>query len=95
MVESYVKTIEEHLRKVVSTHQRDWDERLPIFLLAYRAATHETTGVTLANMVFGRELRLPCDQMFEAPRTRNNRRRTISPPSWKDYTIITILTAST
>jgi len=29
-----VKTIEEHLRKVVSTHQRDWDERLPIFLLA-------------------------------------------------------------
>jgi len=44
MVERYVKTIEEHLRKVVSTHQRDWDERLPIFLLAYRASTHETTG---------------------------------------------------
>ena len=34
MVERYVKTIEEHLRKVVSTHQWDWDERLPIFLLA-------------------------------------------------------------
>jgi hypothetical protein len=29
MVERYVKTIEEHLRKVVSMHQRDWDERLP------------------------------------------------------------------
>ncbi|PNF43660.1 hypothetical protein B7P43_G16174 [Cryptotermes secundus] len=26
MVERYVKTIEEHLRKVVSSHQRDWDE---------------------------------------------------------------------
>ena len=35
MVERYVKTIKEHLRKVVSTHQWDWDERLPIFLLAY------------------------------------------------------------
>jgi hypothetical protein len=67
MVERYVKTIEEHLRKVVSTHQRDWDERLPIFLLAYRALTHDTTGMTPANMVFGRELRLPCDLMFGAP----------------------------
>jgi alcohol dehydrogenase YqhD (iron-dependent ADH family) len=35
MVERYVRTIEKYLRKVVSTHQRDWDERLPIFLLAY------------------------------------------------------------
>jgi hypothetical protein len=34
MVERYVKTVEEHLRKAVSTHQRDWNERLPIFLLA-------------------------------------------------------------
>jgi hypothetical protein len=67
MVERYVKTIEEHLRKVVSSNQRDWDERIPIFLLAYRASTHETTGVTPANLVFGRELRLPCDLMFGAP----------------------------
>ena len=37
MVERYVKTIEERLRKVVSTYEWDWDERLPIFLLAYRA----------------------------------------------------------
>jgi hypothetical protein len=67
MVERYVKTAEEHLRKVVSTHQRDWDERLPIFLLAYRESTHETTGMTPANMVFGSELRLPCDFLFGAP----------------------------
>jgi transposase InsO family protein len=67
MVERYMKTIEEHLRKVVSTHQRDWDERLPIFLLAYQASTHETTGMTPAKMVFRRELRLPCDPMFGAP----------------------------
>jgi hypothetical protein len=67
MVERYVKTIEEHLRKVVSTHQGDWDERLPIFLLAYRASTHDTAGMTPANMVFGRKLRLPCDLLFGAP----------------------------
>jgi transposase InsO family protein len=56
MVERYVKTIEKHLRKVVSSNQRDWDERMLLFLLAYRASTHETTSVTPANMVFGREL---------------------------------------
>jgi hypothetical protein len=64
VAERYVKTIEEHLWKVVSTHQRDWDERLPIFLLAYHASTHDTSGMTPANMVFGRELRLPCDLLF-------------------------------
>jgi transposase InsO family protein len=52
MVERYIKTIEEHLRKVVAPHQRDCDERLPLFLLAYRASTHETTGLTPASLVF-------------------------------------------
>jgi transposase InsO family protein len=64
VMERYVKTIEKHLRMVSSIHQRDWDERLPIFLLTYRASTQKTTGVTLANMVFGRELCIPCDLMF-------------------------------
>jgi len=36
MVERYEKTIEECLRKMVSTHQRDWDERFSIFLLDHR-----------------------------------------------------------
>jgi hypothetical protein len=67
MVEHYFKTVEEHLHKVVASHQRDWDERLPFFLLAYRASTHDTTGLTPASLVFGRELRLPCDLLFGAP----------------------------
>jgi hypothetical protein len=61
MVEHYIKTIEEHIRKVVASHQRDWDERLPLFLLAYRASTHDITGMTPASLVFGRVLRLPCE----------------------------------
>jgi hypothetical protein len=61
-----VKTVEENLSGVVSAYQRDWDERLPNFLLAYRASTYETTGMTPANMVLGREVRLPCDLLFEA-----------------------------
>jgi len=34
MVQRYVRTIEEHLRKVVSSNQTDRDERLHLFLLA-------------------------------------------------------------
>jgi hypothetical protein len=67
MVERYIKTVEEHLQKVVASHQKDWDARLPNFLLAYRAFTHDTTGPTLASLVFARELRLSCDLPFGAP----------------------------
>jgi len=67
MVERYGKTIDEYLRKVVFPQQRDWDERLSIFLLLYLASTQETIGLTPANMVFRRKLRLPCDLMFGAP----------------------------
>jgi hypothetical protein len=67
MVELYFKTIKEHLLKVVASNQRDWDEKLPLFLLAYRASTHDTTGLTPASLVFGRELRLPCDLLFGVP----------------------------
>jgi transposase InsO family protein len=66
MVERYVKMDEEHVRKVTSTHQRHWEERLLIFPQAYRASTYETMGTTPASMVFGRELHLPCDLLFEA-----------------------------
>jgi hypothetical protein len=45
----------------------DWDERLPIFLLAYRASAHETIGMMPANMVFGKELLLLCDLLSGAP----------------------------
>jgi hypothetical protein len=42
-------------------------QKLSIFLLAYRASTDDTTGLTPASLVFGRELRLPCDLLFGAP----------------------------
>jgi hypothetical protein len=48
-------------RKVVST-QRGQEERLPIFMLTYRASTHDATGTSPTIMVF-----LPCDLLFSAP----------------------------
>jgi hypothetical protein len=75
MVELYIRMVEEHLQKVVTLHHRDWDIRLPIFLIAYRASTHDTMCLTPASLAFERELGLPCDLLFEAPphpSTRND-----------------------
>jgi hypothetical protein len=77
MVELYIKTVEKHLRKICTSHQRDWDEKLPLFLLACRASTHDTTSLTPASLLLGRELGLPCDLLFgvspdqEQPTTYN------------------------
>jgi hypothetical protein len=54
-----MKAVEEHLKNILM-HQRDWDERLPIFLLSYRGLTSGTTSMIPSRMVFGSELLLPC-----------------------------------
>jgi hypothetical protein len=72
MVKRHIKTVEEHLQKIVASHQRDWDSRISIFLLAYRASTHDATDLTPASLVFGRKLRLPCQLLFETPPIRND-----------------------
>ncbi|KAJ8936414.1 hypothetical protein NQ318_014851 [Aromia moschata] len=57
MVERMNRTINRYLSKVVSDHQRDWDQFLHLFLLAYRSSIHETTGQTPASIVMGRTAR--------------------------------------
>jgi hypothetical protein len=57
--------------RFVASHRRDWDERLPIFLLACRASTNNNTGFTSASLVFRREHHLPCELLFGTPLTRN------------------------
>lgn len=64
MVERMNRTMGRYLSKVVSDHQRDWDQYLHLFLLAYRSSVNESTGHTPANILFGHELRLPCDLQF-------------------------------
>lgn len=61
MVERFNRTILQHLSLFVSDNQRNWDELVPLFLLSYRTALHETIGETPATMVTGRNLRLPTD----------------------------------
>jgi len=55
------------LGKVISSHQRDWDEVLPHVLAAYRASLHEATGFTPNYLMFGRETRAPIDLVYGRP----------------------------
>ncbi|BES90780.1 multicellular organismal development [Nesidiocoris tenuis] len=59
LVERLNRTLTKHLAQFVDRSQSNWDEKLPLFLLAYRSACHSTTGLSPAQLVYGRDLRLP------------------------------------
>jgi len=67
MVELYMRTLVNMLSSFVSNHQRDWDQYVPLLMMAYRSAVHETTGVSPCQMMFGREINLPVDLVFGKP----------------------------
>ena len=63
-VERFNRTLEAMLSKVVSDHQKDWNDHLQTVLLAYRTAIHESTGYTPFLVMFGRSPSLPVDVML-------------------------------
>jgi hypothetical protein len=70
MVERYNRTIGHMLASFVAKHQRNWDEYIPMLLMAYRSSTHETTGVSPCKMMFGREINLPIDLLLGKPESQ-------------------------
>ncbi|KFM64235.1 Retrovirus-related Pol polyprotein from transposon 412, partial [Stegodyphus mimosarum] len=66
MVERFNRTILNKLSLVVSRNQQDCDKKLPLFLLVYHRL-HKTTGYSPSQMLFGRDLRLPCVLLFGRP----------------------------
>ena len=71
VVERFHRTLNSMLGKVVSSSQRDWDERLPAVMAAYRASKHESTGFTPNFLIFGTELRAPMDLLYDVPSDEN------------------------
>ena len=49
------------LSKVVDNDHRNWDEFLPLVMLAYRSSIHESTGESPVHMLCGRDIQLPID----------------------------------
>ena len=68
MVERYNRTLENQLATFVQDHQKDWDLHLTLLLMSYCSAMHETTNLTPAMLMFGRELRVPLDLLLGRPR---------------------------
>src|SRR6185436_3078350 len=66
-IERFHRTLNTMLGKVVETSQRDWDERLPGVMAAYRASRHETTGFSPNYLILGREARAPIDLVLGEP----------------------------
>ena len=61
------RTLNIMLAKVVAQDQRDWCERLPMVMAAYRSSVHTTTGFSPNFLVYGREVNAPIDVMLGRP----------------------------
>ena len=60
-MESTNKVIEYILTKIVKIHCRDWVDRLPEALWAYRTTWHNTTGFSPYNLVYGKSAIFPIE----------------------------------
>ncbi|XP_053351273.1 uncharacterized protein LOC128520866 [Clarias gariepinus] len=67
LVERFNRTLTTQLAVLTSARQKDWDEHLPLVLWAYRTAVQESSQLTPAALMFGRELRTPVDLVFGPP----------------------------
>ena len=67
MVERFKRTFEAMLSKFVADNQRDWDQHLPLLMMAYRSAVHETTGYSPCELMLGNNILLPVDLLMGSP----------------------------
>ena len=59
--ERVIGTVKRLLRAVTNETGWPWDTALPLVLMAYRSAVHNSTGFTPHRLMFGREIVLPKD----------------------------------
>lgn len=82
MVERYNQTVQTMLAMYVNENRSDWDDHLPYVMMAYRAATHESTKFTPNKLMFGREVSLPIDVIAGDP---NVPKQTVCPIEYVEW----------
>ena len=69
LVENFNKTLTRLIRNYVSKSHRDWEERVPYVLFAYRTAAHRSTGSTPFFLQHGFDARTPTTLVLDNPMT--------------------------
>ena len=59
MIERTNRTIKNMLSAFVGKYQKDFDDLIPLLMLAYRSSSYEATGRNRNEMIFGRPVTLP------------------------------------
>ena len=65
-IESWHKTLNQGLSRYVNASGTNWDTLVPLYLMAYRATPHGTTGYSPYFLLHGREMVLPTTQDIRA-----------------------------
>ena len=63
MIEHFNAIFKTVLRKLIQNPKVEWDDCLPHMLCTYKGTIYETTGFSPYQMLFGRPIRMPLDQM--------------------------------
>ena len=63
MVERFNSTLKRLLMKLTQNSTVEWDKCLPFVLWAYRGSIYSTTGFSPYQLLFGREMRMPLDEL--------------------------------
>ena len=63
MADRFNATMKRLLKKLTQKSIKEWDKCLPFVLWAYRGTVHSTTGYSLFELLFGRTMKTPIDEL--------------------------------
>jgi hypothetical protein len=61
MIERFNRTIGKCIAKLLSDHEKEWDDYVESVLFAYRTMKHEVTKFTPFQLLYGRQAKLPIE----------------------------------
>jgi len=64
LAERFNRTLTQQLAIFTAEHQRDWDMHLPLVLMVYRSAVHDSTSCTPALLMLGQEIQTSAEVTF-------------------------------
>ena len=70
LVERFNRTLTSMLAKTVERGGKDWDQKLPYVLFAYRASQQQSTLESPFFLLYGRDLRLPTEAVISPAKVR-------------------------